>query len=147
MPASLLFAIYTNPKTGKKGEGRTNVETKGDEPKDEHLVSLESQEMIEKNSETSETNFEQFVANVQQMEYNTLGITFGFKLEVKEILLEVPLDKDKDFVVINGLLLNDEGNLHFIRKFFETVGGKKLRNIMSQKFQVQKIHPDPVIKP
>jgi len=65
------------------------------------------------------------------MECHTLGITLGYKIEGKEVLIEVPIDKDKDFLVVNALLLTEDGKMNYHRKFFETVGGKKLRNILS----------------
>jgi hypothetical protein len=67
----------------------------------------------------------------------THGITLGFLVEKNNTIIEAPISLEKNFCVVNNLMLLDDGRLTYIRKLFEVIGGKKLRNLVSQKFLVQ----------
>ena len=59
------------------------------------------------------------------------GITLGFLVEKNNTIIEAPLSSEKNFAVVNNLMLLDDGKLTYIRKLFEVIGGKKLRNLVS----------------
>lgn len=84
----------------------------------------------------------------EQIEKQTLGITIGYKMEgAVEMILEVPLEKEKTFIIMNSLQMQEDGVQTYIRKILEIVGGKKLRNMLHQKYLVRRVHPDCAIKP
>jgi len=55
------------------------------------------------------------------------AMTIGFKIESRELLVEVPLDREPNFIMLNSPMLLEDGKLTYIRKMFEVVNGKKLR--------------------
>ena len=65
-------------------------------------------------------------------------MTIGFKVDTKEVIIEVPLDKEKNFIVLNNLMLLENGDLTYARKMFETINRKKLRQLLFQQYLVLK---------
>lgn len=83
-----------------------------------------------------------------EVERATLGMTIGFKMEgMVEMILEAPLEKEKTFIIMNSLQIQEDGAQTYIRKILEIIGGKKLRNMLHQKFLIKRIHDDCAIKP
>ena len=87
-------------------------------------------------------------------EQNFLGMTIGYKLEPtkddknkEEMILEAPIERERNFVIMNSLQLQRDRTLTFIRKIMEIQNGKKLRNLLYQKYLVRRIHEDQSIKP
>ena len=84
-------------------------------------------------------------------------MTIGFKNEQREVMIEAPISKDKHFAIINSMFLfkNDDSGagrpfgkdaftkLIYARKMFETIGGKKLRPILTQFYEVRTVPPPP----
>jgi hypothetical protein len=60
-----------------------------------------------------------------------VGITLGYKIEHKEVIIEVPILADRHFMIIQNMLLIEDGSNVFQRKVFDTVGGKKHKLLMS----------------
>ena len=60
-----------------------------------------------------------------------MGITIGFLVEKCNTIIEAPLNVDKNFMVINNLMLQDDGTQIFVRKLFEVINGKKLKQLLS----------------
>ena len=82
-------------------------------------------------------------------EQNFLGMTIGYKLEPtkddknkEEMILEAPIERERNFVIMNSLQLQRDRTLTFIRKIMEIQNGKKLRNLLYQKYLVRRIHED-----
>lgn len=73
-------------------------------------------------------------------------MTIGFKNDQRETIIEAPLGKECEFLLVNTQMLED-GESIFVRSFFEIVNGKKIRQVLNQKFLIHKFHPDPIIKP
>jgi hypothetical protein len=57
-------------------------------------------------------------------------MTIAYKVDTREVFIEAPLDKDKGFMILSNLLLLEDGTLTYSRKMFETVNGKKLRQVL-----------------
>ena len=79
-------------------------------------------------------------------------MTIGFKNDSKEVMIEAPLNDKRNFMTVNNMFLfkNDEYKLTkqvYLRKIFETLNGKKLRQVLTQQFEIRKIHDDPAVKP
>ena len=68
---------------------------------------------------------------IKQSEALTHGITIGYLVEKNNTIIEAPISLEKNFCVVNNLMLMDDGKLTYIRKLFEVIGGKKLRNLLS----------------
>jgi len=64
---------------------------------------------------------------IRNIESKLLGMTIGFKVDTREVIIEAPLDKDKSFMILNNLMLLADGTLTYTRRMFETISGKKLR--------------------
>jgi len=64
---------------------------------------------------------------IKNIESRLLGMTIGFKVDTREVIIEAPLDKDKSFMTLNNLMLLADGTLTYTRRMFETISGKKLR--------------------
>lgn len=64
------------------------------------------------------------------------GITIGLKSEIKDVIIEVPLYKEKNFIILNTNLIQEDGHVHFVRKVFEIVSNKKLKLIFGQRYLV-----------
>ena len=64
---------------------------------------------------------------INKLEKSVLGITIGFKVDTKEVIIEAPLDKERGFMTLNNLMLLADGTLTYTRRMFETINGKKLR--------------------
>ena len=60
-----------------------------------------------------------------------MGITLGYKIEQKEVIIEVPILADLHFMIIQNMLLMEDGSNVFQRKVFDTVGCKKHKLLMS----------------
>jgi hypothetical protein len=84
---------------------------------------------------------------INKIEKSHLGMTIGFKVDTKEVIIEAPLDKDKGFMTLNNLMLLADGTLTYTRRMFETINGKKLRQLLTQKYQIEKFHEDSKVKP
>ena len=62
------------------------------------------------------------------------------------MMIEAPLERTRDFVIYNYMMLLDNGKLIYIRKMFETDGGKKLKPLYIQRFLIKEIsHHDSVM--
>ena len=55
------------------------------------------------------------------------GMTIGFKCDDKEVMIECPLQREKNFIVVSTNILVEDGTLTHIRKVLEIEGGKKLK--------------------
>jgi len=73
-----------------------------------------------------------------RVEKKTAGITIGFKIEGKETMIEVPLCKERHFMILSCTHIHEDGTVIFSRKMFETMGGRKHKIILSQRFQILK---------
>ena len=86
-----------------------------------------------------------------QNEKDYCGLTIGFKIETKETIIEAPLEKDSQgyggFLILNNLMLFEDGTLTYVRKTFEIISGKKIRQIMGQRYLIQQLSPNVAIKP
>lgn len=90
--------------------------------------------------------FKKRVKDYQEQHF--LGLTIGYKLEgVQEMILEAPIEKERNFVIMNSLQIQEDGVLTFIRKIMEIQNGKKLRNLLHQKYLIRRVHEDQSIKP
>jgi hypothetical protein len=61
-------------------------------------------------------------------------LTFAYIIYGKKLIIEAPLEKEKNFVIFNNIiLLNDitKNNSIFVRKLFETKNGKKLKCLLT----------------
>lgn len=58
------------------------------------------------------------------------------------MILEAPIEKERNFVILNSLQRQKDGVLTFIRKLMEIQNGKKLRSLLHQKYLVKEIHED-----
>ena len=62
-------------------------------------------------------------------------MTIAFKSESQKVMIEFPLCKERNFLILNFMLLSEEGNWLYIRKYFEILNhGKKLKILMNQHF-------------
>ena len=75
------------------------------------------------------------------------AMTLAFKVDLKEILIEVPLDRERNFMILNNPMLLQNGKQTLTRKLFEVINGKKLKPVLTQRFLIKEIHPEPSIKP
>ena len=69
---------------------------------------------------------------------NFQGITIGYKVENTEIMIEAPLTREKDFMTLSCTTLNENGIEFFKRQIFETVGGRKHKLLLSQRYKILK---------
>lgn len=121
MPADHLYAIYNKNLSSSKS---IHV--------DEYDLSDEA--IARNNAEFKEQDAKW--DKMKQQEVVTHGITIGYLVEKNNTIIEAPLCPEKNFAVVNNLMLMDDGRLTYIRKLFEVIGGKKLRSLVSQKFLV-----------
>lgn len=59
-----------------------------------------------------------------------MGITIGYLVEKNNTIIEAPLSAEKNFMTINNLMLQEDGSQIFVRKLFEVINGKKLKNLL-----------------
>ena len=59
-----------------------------------------------------------------------MGITIGFLAEKNNTIIEAPLNAEKNFMTINNLMLQEDGTQIYVRKLFEVINGKKLKNLL-----------------
>ena len=52
----------------------------------------------------------------KEVEILTKGMTIGFKPDGKDVIIEAPLDKEKNFFIFNTSIMEKDGSLTFIRK-------------------------------
>ena len=62
-------------------------------------------------------------------------------------MIEVPLDRERNFMILNSPMLLEGGKQTVTRKLFEVINGKKLKPVLTQRFLVKEIHSDASIKP
>jgi hypothetical protein len=59
-------------------------------------------------------------------------------MEMSDIMIEVPLDKDRTFMILMNAMLIESGHLIFRRHLFETVGGRKHKLVLQQRYRIIK---------
>mmetsp|Transcript_19981 Transcript_19981/g.18971 ORF Transcript_19981/g.18971 Transcript_19981/m.18971 type:complete len:80 (-) Transcript_19981:247-486(-) len=59
-------------------------------------------------------------------------MTMAIKFEQQKVVVEFPIDQEKQFMILNFFLLNENGQRFFIRKVFEIYKDKKLKVLFSQ---------------
>ena len=78
-------------------------------------------------------------------------MTIGYKIETKETIIEAPLEKDAQgygaFLILNNLMLLEDGTLTYVRKTYEIISGKKIRQVLGQRYLIQQLSPNVALKP
>lgn len=72
----------------------------------------------------SEEEFFERQRLILDSERNLKGITLGYKNPDTELMIEVPLGKDCNFMILSNTLMISTGDLIYQRRVFETVGGR-----------------------
>ena len=73
-------------------------------------------------------------------------MTLAYKCEHNGVIIEAPLCREKNFMVLLCTMLLENGQTVFSRKLFETVGGRKHKLLLFQRFRVKKPRNN-IIKP
>jgi hypothetical protein len=58
-------------------------------------------------------------------------MTVGFKSEQYKTIIEFPIDAEKNFLILNFALLDEDGKRYYVRKIFEIYRNKKLKILMN----------------
>lgn len=78
-------------------------------------------------------------------ERTTKGLTLGFKIEATEVMIEVPVHRDRDFLVLMNTVLIPSGAILFQRRLYGMLG-RKSKLVLTQRFKVIKSKNN-VVKP
>jgi hypothetical protein len=60
------------------------------------------------------------------------GMTIALKSDFNKVIIEFPLESEKNFLILNFMLLNEHGKCFYSRKVYEIVREKKLKLLLSQ---------------
>lgn len=61
-------------------------------------------------------------------------MTIGYKSDKHNVLIELPIENERNFLILNYFVINEKGQRFFIRKLFDVYKYKKLRIIFTQYF-------------
>ena len=70
------------------------------------------------------------ITNIQKAELSLKGITIGYLSEERDILIELPLQRDKHYLILSTNILLENGTLTHVRKVLEIENNKKLKPIL-----------------
>lgn len=72
----------------------------------------------------TEEEFYQRKNDILTRERTTKGMTLGYKIEGSEVMIEVPVHRDRDFIVLMNTVLIPSGSILFQRRLYGMLGRK-----------------------